>query len=284
MPRTWVPTMARVGIVAATFGLVGVLAHHYTHVHNAVASTNVVPSTVGAATVMPPVMPSIHSVNAPVDPDASGPAIDLSEMHVKVPAPVEDRSAPSSRQPQSSRLSPASTIAPAAPKLEIPQTATPNPLPPIQTAVSLPPTIATPPAIAPGPQQLVSVVSLEPAEPGFLARGINRIPVVNLLQRRKFRSGDKFLPPVPARQVKPKLPIDWARDNGHPPPVDVKVWIDKTGQVTRAELLSESPEPDIADLAANAALKWTFEPARVADRPVSSEMVMHFRFAAKSTY
>ena len=131
---------------------------------------------------------------------------------------------------------------------------------------------------------VVPVVSLEPAQPGMISRSINRIPVLNLLQRQKYRAGDKFSPAKPIRQVKPRMPDEISTDTGYPPPVDVKVWIDKTGQVTKAELLSDHTETEIADIAAHAALKWTFEPARLADNPVNSEMVMHFRFTPKQRY
>jgi TonB family protein len=64
----------------------------------------------------------------------------------------------------------------------------------------------------------------------------------------------------------------------------VKVWIDKSGQVTKAELLSDTAEPELGEIASNAALKWTFEPARLSDHAVPSELVMHFRFMSKQNY
>jgi hypothetical protein len=102
-----------------------------------------------------------------------------------------------------------------------------------------------------------------------------------LLQRNKFRAGDKFSPAKPVRQVKPRIPAAVQADAGALSPIDVKVWIDKTGQVTKAELLSDHAESQVADIASNAALKWTFEPARLSDHPISSEMVLHFHFTPK---
>ena len=130
---------------------------------------------------------------------------------------------------------------------------------------------------------MVSVVSLEPSEPGVISRSINHIPVLNLLQRNKYKAGDKFSPARPVRQVRPRLPADLQGDEANTQPVDVKVWIDTSGQVTKAELLSDRTTPEVADITSNAALKWTFEPARLSDHPVSSELVMHFRFAPRTS-
>jgi TonB family protein len=103
--------------------------------------------------------------------------------------------------------------------------------------------------------------------------------VLNLLERHNYKSGSSFAPARPVREVKPKLP-----DAPEHPIVDVKVWIDETGQVTKTELLSDHVDPDVAEVASNAAGKWTFQPAKLSDRPVSSEMVMHFRFVPKQNY
>jgi hypothetical protein len=127
----------------------------------------------------------------------------------------------------------------------------------------------------------VSQVSLEPAQPGALRRGLNHVPGLSLLQRHSFKAGNNFSPAKPLREVKPRLPEELEPDAASPTNVDVKVWIDDTGQVTRTELLSDGIEPEIGEIASNAAYKWNFEPARVSDRPVSSEMVMHFHFVPK---
>jgi TonB family protein len=56
----------------------------------------------------------------------------------------------------------------------------------------------------------------------------------------------------------------------------VKVFIDDAGNVTRAQVLSK--RSDLASAALSAARQWQFTPARKHDRPVSSEMVLHFSF------
>jgi TonB family protein len=130
----------------------------------------------------------------------------------------------------------------------------------------------------------ISEVSLEPSQPGILRRGIHHVPVLNLFGRHNYKSGSDFAPARPVREVRPRLPEDAQQEGPQHPDVDIKVWIDDTGQVTKAELLSDHVDPEIADVASNAACKWTFEPARLSDRPVSSEMVMHFRFVPKQSY
>jgi hypothetical protein len=72
----------------------------------------------------------------------------------------------------------------------------------------------------------------------------------------------------PIRQVAPARSAD-AR------PVDVKVFIDDAGNVTRAQLLTKGGDP--MGTALSAARQWQFTPARKHDKAVPSEMVLHFR-------
>jgi TonB family protein len=279
----FMPTLAKVGLVAATIGLVGVLAF-YAHEHRIPVST-VAKADFPAIQAL--TLPA-KNVRPPIDPDLS-PRDDLSEMHVKIPTD-DTRPSPFGSPPHVSQVD--SEAADSTPRAKsIPQQhaeavpeATPTQPPTVQAAVNLPPAITGPLTLKPPPLPVVSVVSLEPAEPGMLSRGINRVPVLNLLQRHKYKAGEKFSPAVPVRQVKPRLPAEVEHESHSPSPVDVKVWIDKSGQVTKAELLSDNTQPEVADITSNAALKWTFEPARISDRPVASEMVMHFRFTQKQSY
>ena len=154
----------------------------------------------------------------------------------------------------------------------------------MQTAVNLPPAIMTPVTLTPPRPPLVSVVSVEPAEPGILIRGINACLRAESSAPAQLQGGEQLARRVLCARSSLNSPPSWSLENPSPASVDVKVWIDKSGQVTKAELLSDSSDSAVADLAANAALKWTFEPARLSDRPVSSEMVMHFRFAPKRNF
>jgi outer membrane biosynthesis protein TonB len=58
--------------------------------------------------------------------------------------------------------------------------------------------------------------------------------------------------------------------------VDVKVFIDESGNVSRAQVLTKGSE--LASVSLSAARQWQFTPARKHDKPVASEMVLHFRF------
>jgi TonB family protein len=85
--------------------------------------------------------------------------------------------------------------------------------------------------------------------------------------------GSVELPPSPIRKVAPMRPADAGADARQ---VDVKVFIDDAGNVTRAQLLSKGGDQSGAAL--NAARQWQFTPARKRDKPVPSEMVLHFHF------
>ena len=279
-----VPTLMKVGLVAATAGLAAVLAF-YTHEHRAPNTPN---------TTLPPVSltsnrtdpPRVVALNPPVDPDISTPDINQPhnqyELHVKIPAKPSPFAKPKPRT--EAAFVPVQPPPPHQPAT-LPQPATPpESLQPIPTASNTPPPIVAPTVLRPLPPTLVSEVSLEPTQPGVLRRGIHRVPVLNLFDRNHYRSGSDFSPARPVRQVKPRLPEELQGDNESHPDVAVKVWIDDTGQVTKAELLSDDVAPQIAQIASNAAYKWTFAPARLSDKPVSSEMMMHFRFVPKQNY
>jgi outer membrane biosynthesis protein TonB len=65
-----------------------------------------------------------------------------------------------------------------------------------------------------------------------------------------------------------------------PASVDVKVFIGEGGRVASAEIVEFGDPPNftLANAALAASRNWTFEPARLGELPVSSEMILHFRF------
>jgi hypothetical protein len=194
-------------------------------------------------------------LNAPVDPDISQPSSHADEMHIRL--------SPSDRRPSPFTPAPAPT----------------PPIPPVATN-----SVQRHVSLKPEPPQFISIVSVQPVQPGTFTRGLSHVPILNLLHRSKYKAGEKFSPATPVRQVTPRLPADWQTHNGNPAPLDVKIWVDEDGHVTRAQPLSREPDSEVAELASNAALKWSFEPARLSDRPVASEMIMHFRFAPRQVY
>lgn len=86
-------------------------------------------------------------------------------------------------------------------------------------------------------------------------------------------AADEFVPPSPVHRVAPANPPDSDEEARL---VDVKVSIDESGNVSRAQVLSQAGYLAVASL--NAARQWRFTPARKRDKPVPSEMVLHFRF------
>jgi TonB family protein len=81
-----------------------------------------------------------------------------------------------------------------------------------------------------------------------------------------------FIPPKPVRQVQPHLATK------QPTSVAVRVAIDQKGNVWDANLLSKDVDGKLGLSALEAARRWRFEPARVDDKPVPSDMVVRFRF------
>jgi TonB family protein len=59
--------------------------------------------------------------------------------------------------------------------------------------------------------------------------------------------------------------------------VDVKVQVLANGHVSRADLVAAPDNSVLAEPARVAARQWVFEPARVADHPVASSVIIHFR-------
>ena len=60
--------------------------------------------------------------------------------------------------------------------------------------------------------------------------------------------------------------------------VRIRVEVDPNGQVTEARFDAQGPSRYFAAKALEAAQKWTFKPAQVEGRPVSSEWALRFEF------
>ena len=125
----------------------------------------------------------------------------------------------------------------------------------------------------------MSEVTYEPAEESGLRRVISKIPLVRSLQKNSSKDRDRFVPAKPVRRVQPSVPAKLHRELDREIPIDVRVYIDESGSVWRKEIVaSDVPDQRFVSLAMNAAEKWDFKPARLNDRNVSSEMILHFRF------
>jgi TonB family protein len=155
--------------------------------------------------------------------------------------------------------------------------------------MQLPNAVASPPAVAahvpsrevePPPALPVPVARLEPKVPAVLPARAAVAPPLEVevtyetphagVFRRAIHkiegAGD-----VPASPIRKVLPARRAEAGA----VDVKVFIDETGHVSRAQVLSKGG--DLTAAALSAALQWQFTPARRHDKPVPGEMLLHFR-------
>jgi TonB family protein len=117
---------------------------------------------------------------------------------------------------------------------------------------------------------LSAMLPTSSAAPPMAAEVTYETPHAGVFRRalRKIAAED-FMPPSPVQKITPV-------SHGNTGVVDVKVFIDESGNVTRAQALTK--HSDLADEALAAARQWRFTPARKHDKPAASEMVLHFRF------
>jgi TonB family protein len=97
--------------------------------------------------------------------------------------------------------------------------------------------------------------------------------------RRSGKPANTYAP-VPVRQAEPSLNSpDWQHLT-KTMFVDVRVYLAESGVITAAQVLryDSSSNAGLANAALAAARRWTFEPARVEDVPVPSEVILRFRF------
>ncbi len=137
------------------------------------------------------------------------------------------------------------------------------------------PAVVTPPPVTPLPVAEASVF-LEAVEAGGVSRAMGKIPLFGALHHPK--GGDNFVPAQAVHSGAPRVPKDLARELTGPLPVDLKLRVDSTGRVSSIELLSRQTAEEFVRLAGDAAYNWRFEPARIKDKPVSSDVIAHFRF------
>ena len=144
--------------------------------------------------------------------------------------------------------------------------------PPPLRAVAHPRQLEAPPVLAVSMPagSLTPVLPQSAAPPPMEAEVTYEAPHAGVL-RRAFRkiAAEDYVPPSPVHQVSPVNP-------GGTGTVDVKVFIDASGSVTRAQALTKGS--DLSGAAVAAAQKWQFTPARKHDKPAPSEMVLHFHF------
>ena len=161
------------------------------------------------------------------------------------------------------------------PRVEEPATPTPA-----KTQTPRPPAVPAAPQAQPDERPAKKqaparvVATLDPPAPNIVKRAVGSIPGLGFLKKRATDKLDA--PPAVVRQVRPSR-FDDAQ------PVRVKVKIDKDGYVRSAHLLTSSASAPTAQSVIRAAREWRFTPARQANRPVESEMVLTFQPAGGGT-
>jgi TonB family protein len=135
-----------------------------------------------------------------------------------------------------------------------------------------PPAVKVPVA----PRQASAEISLQPVRQSFFGKTIRYVPILSHF--RPNRDKDGFVPARPLRRAQLHVPPELGRYIDRDIPVDLRIRITPSGAVAESELVSPDENPAFSRLAMRAATHWNFEPARVRDRPVPSDMLVHFRF------
>ncbi len=97
------------------------------------------------------------------------------------------------------------------------------------------------------------------------------------LRRVRPKDDDTFLPPHPLHDITFVLPRGSNPLVFQKRHIELKANVDESGAVTRVELLSPKDE-ELVTLAAGAAGAWKFVPARLNDKTVPSQIIIHFWF------
>lgn len=118
---------------------------------------------------------------------------------------------------------------------------------------------------------VVGTATFQPAKQGGLKRVLGALRI-----HQKPEGQEGFVAAKPVRDITLVLPAEM-RSILQQGGMDLKATVDESGHVTRVQLLSPKDD-ELIRLAAYAAGSWPFTPARVNDRPVPSEILVHFNF------
>ncbi len=154
---------------------------------------------------------------------------------------------------------------------------TPPPIPAPPAVVVPTPTVTSPavtPSIPPPPApKLITSVTVEPVGRSVWKKMWGKVSPEHLLHGND-QSG--VTPPRPLREVKPRLSDALLSEIDGAGTVDVKVFVGRSGSVTRAELKDHDVDAPIADAVIRAARNWKFEPAHNDAGPIEGLALLHF--------
>jgi hypothetical protein len=123
----------------------------------------------------------------------------------------------------------------------------------------------------------VSTATYEPAKPGRFRKLAQNVP--GLRGSQKFAGSKGFVPARPLHDITFLLPQGSSPGIMATKRMDLKATVDSSGGVVRVELMSPLEE-DLVTLASYAASAWRFTPAQSNEKPVASEVILHFNFGA----
>jgi TonB family protein len=207
-------------------------------------------SSANPATPTPAPLPQPGLHRAPL------PAVPLPKQEIRTSSPKPERPADAPTSPQEIPLPIASERSKPEPSPEKQNTSTPDP------GLSI--------------QATHVRVSAEPVPASRFSRVLGKVPLF-----RRLGKPSKAEAPVPLYQAQPLLKkVPKEEELAQPVTVNVKVNVAESGVVRNAEVIEYGDPPNwtLADAALAAARRWTFQPARVEDTPVSSSVILHFHF------
>ena len=299
----WAPNWLKIGLVAAAAAVAGYFLGTAGHPERFGSRPGDI--TINAANQTPAAPPPAKKAPAPVakadspesetlqpelPPDSAAATVPLAEQRQIRPA-KQPRSLPAVRavsQPSSNRHPVYDDIARSAPPMASHDQSLVAQAPPPPSLEQQPPqvpdSLRSPSAFPHNPNPLPppseanrtadASVDLEAVEDGSIKHVMHHIPLLG----GTYRGGHDFHPAQVVRRTTPHVPAAVARELTTEVPVDLKLKVDNTGRVSSVELLSRGSDRALVQLAGDAAYGWQFQPAQLKDRPVSSEVIVHFHF------
>ncbi len=237
-----------------------------------------VPKLLADLPALPPEKPSPFTFSDKPERRATGQADRVSR-----PAPTRRLAREEPRTPTVAR--PAAPIVAPAPK-PVPAKVSQAPLP-ATAALHGEPAPAAPPPVKTVPHPHATAPPLAPALVSVEAEPVHEAPRVGLLARLHLTSRHKdrpdFVPPEPVHHPALAIPPDLRARARMESPINVRVYVDRTGRVEYAELESEATETDrdLAALAVFSSRRWQFVPAHIGDRKVPGEVLLRYRFGTR---
>jgi hypothetical protein len=148
--------------------------------------------------------------------------------------------------------------------------------PPVERVIEKQVTAATTSSISKAAPESFSTVTVEAGAELHSGGLMDKIPPL----LRRLHPAPEFVPPRPVHETTPMVAESLRRTLKTEVPLDVRVYINRSGKVDYAELVSDitGGNRDFATLAVFDARHWEFTPARSGKRIVPGRAILHYRF------